>query len=165
MWCAKLKKMMDELPERYLQPEPVSSGAMMLIPPGSKPVSQLMEEEKKLNGVYNQLWDAACREAEAHSTLYGEDESKHPPEACRKFAEQMRPREDEMQLVLDIFAMSLKERLGFENEYIIDNYDVYAIPALDETLETLLKQRTGDDESTFNDMGIPGFRGWPEKES
>lgn len=161
MWLAKLQRMIDELPEQYLQAGPGDPEAMMLIPPGSKPVSQLTEEEKRLNGVYNQLWDAAHLEFEAHVALYGEDESKHPPEACRKFAEQMRPRDEEAQLVSAILARSLKERLGFENEYIIDNYDVYAVSP---NPITLMIQDIGDEEIPY-DADIPGFNGWPDKES
>ena len=159
MWLAKLKRMLDELPEQYLQPVPVDSEAVILIPPGSKPVSRLTEEEKRLYGAYNQLCDAVCREAEAHRALYGQDDSKHPPEACHKFAEQMRPRDEEAQLVLAILARSLKERLGFENEYIIDNHDVYAVPYI--TI-ALMGGDTGNDQSMPDDMNIPGLSGWPE---
>ena len=164
MWLAKIKRMMDELPEQYLQPKPVDPEAMMLIPPGSKPVSQLTEEEMRLNGVARQLNDTALLEHEAHIALYGQDESEHPLEACRKHNEQIRSRDEELEIVLDILIRSFKERLGFENEYIIDGYDIYVIAFL--TVEVMEPDTdTKDEPASMDGVGIPGFRGWPKTES
>lgn len=159
MWRDKLTRMMDELPEKYLQAGQSDPEELSLIPSGSKPVSQLTEEEKRLDGVYRQLWDMALLEADAHKALYGEDESKHPLEACRKHNQQMVIRDQEIQLVIGILMRSLKERLGLENEYVIDHHDIYVVSP---DPITLMVQDIGDDEPMPDDMGIPGFRGWPE---
>ena len=164
MWLAKLKRMMDELPEKYLQANPADPQALMMIPPGSKPVGRIIEEEKRLDGVCRQLWDMALLETDAHRALHGENTSKHPPEACRKHNEDMRNRDQELQIISAILLRSLKERLGFENEYVIDNDDIYAIPNLLDGLQ-ILAQDLSEDQATPDDMSIPGFRGWPETES
>jgi len=166
MWLAKLKRMMDELPEKYLQVKPADPQILTLIPPGSKPVSQLTEEEKRLDGVFHQLLNSANLETEAHIALYGEDESKHPPEACRKYNDQMESRDEEMQIISAILRRSLRERLGFENEYIINNYDVYAIPNIEGgNIIDVIFHETGDEPEIPDDIGVPGFRGWPNTES
>lgn len=164
MWLAKLKRMMDELPEQYLQARPGDPEELALILPGSEPVGQLTEEEKRLDGVCCQLWNAANLEAEAHKALHhsqGQDESQHPPEACLRHKAQMDHREEEIQMISAILMRSLIERLGSENDYVVAGHDVYAIPSvLDEVLK-MLKQGIRDDEPMPDDMGIPGFRGWP----
>lgn len=162
MWRDKLKRMMEELPEKYLKPKPIGSEAKMLIPPGSKPVSQLTEEEKRLDGVFRQLYDLAHLEYEAHNALYGEDENMHPEEACHKFNKQMQPRGEEMRLVSAILRRSLKERLGFENEYLTDNHDVYSVPPLE---VQVVFHEPGDEPDIPDEVDIPGFKGWPETES
>ena len=160
MWLAKFKRMMDELPETYLQPKPADPRAFMMIPPGSKPVGRVTEEEKRLDAVFRQLWASAHLEYEAHMALYGADESKHPPEACRKHGEQMKPRDEEMQIISAILLRSLRERLGLENEYVIHNHDVYAVPILPDGLQVLV-QDFETDQPMPDDMDISGID-WPE---
>ena len=166
MWRAKLQRMMDELPEKYLQAGPSDPEELALIPPGSKQVSRLTEEEIRLDGVCRQLWDMAHLEAEAHRALHGQDESKHPPEACLRHSKQMFYKEEEIQMISDALMRSLHERLGFENDYAIIGHDVYAIPsAFDEALKAI-ETDTEDDPATLDDaVGIWGFRGWPKRES
>lgn len=147
MWLAKLKRMMDELPEQYLQAKPGNPQALEFIPPGSKPVSRLTEEEKKLDGVCRQLWAAGNLEFKAHMALFGPDESKHPLEACQKHNEQTNVRDEEIQLISAILLRSLRERLGFESEYVVDGHDIYVLCPSDDITE------------------VPGFKDWPEKES
>ncbi len=164
MWLAKLKRMMDELPERYLQPEAGDPEELALIPPGSKPVSQLTEEEQRLDGVCRQLYDMAELEFDAHKALHGQDESTHPPGACLKHNAQMRLREEEMELVWGILMRSLNERLGFENDHVVDGHDVYAIPSI-LTSGVVVRDIRDVLEELPDDVDIPGFRGWPENES
>ncbi len=128
MWRAKLQRMMDELPEKYLQVDPESPNELMPLPPGSKPAGPLTDEEIRLDGVCRQLWEAAILEGEAHRALHGQDFRKHPPEACLKHNQGMVLREQEIQLVSGILLRSLGERLGFENGYAIKGHDVYTVP-------------------------------------
>ena len=159
MWLAKLQRMMDELPEKYLQAGPSDPEELALIPLGSELVSRLTEEEKRLDGVCRQLWDMVQLEVEAHNTLH---ESQHPSEVCLRHHAQMLHREEEMQIISAILVRALSERLGFENDYAIAGHDVYAIPTiLDEALRAM-KQKPGNEPEMPDDMGIPGFRGWPE---
>ena len=160
MWLAKLKRMMDELPEKYLQAGPSHPEELKLIPLGSKPVSRLNEEEKRLDGVCRQLWDAALLEADAHQALHGEDTSKHPPEVCLRHQAQMFHREEEMQMISAILVRSLSERLGFENDYAIAGHDVYAIPSVLDEAVKMMRQESGNDRSTPDGMNIHGLRGW-----
>ena len=157
MWLAKLQRMMDELPEKYLQAGPSDPEELALIPLGSELVSRLTEEEKRLDGVCRQLWDMVQLEVEAHNTLH---ENQYPSEVCLRHNAQMCHREEEMQIISAILVRSLSERLGFENDYAIAGHDVYAIPTiLDEALRAM-KQKPGNEPEMPDGMNIPGLRGW-----
>ena len=130
MWRAKLDRMMAELPEKYLQPRPANPEDFMQVPPGSKPVSQITEEERRLIGVYHQLIDVFRMEEEAHDVLHGQVEDGLSLEICKKHRAQALHREAELEIISLIFTRSLLERLGFENDYIVNGSDVYAVPSV-----------------------------------
>ena len=157
MWLAKLQRMMDELPEKYLQAGPSHPEELKLIPLGSKPVSQLNEEEKRLDGGCRQLWDMANLEAEAHDALHA---NQHPSEVCLRHQAQMFHREEEIQMISAILVRSLSERLGFENDYAIAGHDVYAISSVLDEAVKMMRQESGNDRSMPDGMNIPGLRGW-----
>lgn len=127
MWFDKIKRMMDELPEQYLQPKTVDPEIMKLILHDLKPVSQLTEEEKRLTGVGQQLADVIKREVEAYQVLHRNDDSEHSLEAWERFVDRILFIKDELKLVSDTFLISLRERLGIENYYVADGHDIYAI--------------------------------------
>lgn len=152
MWLAKLKRMMDELPEQYLQPYLVNPEDFSLIPVGSKPVSQLTEEEKRLRGVVCQLNDSILREDEAHRALHDQGMAGHSQEACFNYQNKMMLKEKEVEVIAEIFYRSLEERLGYENFFIIDGYDIYAVPY----------KKVTCNQPMPDDFNIPEFNDWPK---
>lgn len=126
MWLAKFQRMVDELPDKYLEPQPLEPQDKALLLPDSKPVGQLTEEEKRLYGVSLQLHDSLVLEEEAHQALR-QQETAHSPDVCDRVHKDMYRRQSEIMLVLGIVLMSLGERLGFD-DYMIDGYDIYAVP-------------------------------------
>jgi len=129
MWLAKLERMMKELPEEYLEPEPIDPEDAALIPAGSEPISQLTEEEKRLNGVYRQIENLIILEEEAHEELHRQSHVTISPDVCQDHKMHMFLLEEEMVLVLSILMRSMEERLGFGSDYTIDGDDIYAIPS------------------------------------
>ena len=140
--------MIAELPEKHLEPKPIDPQDKFILPPNSKPVSQITEEEKRLYGICRQLGDSFNQELEAYTSLRINNK-EHSPDVCQRFSEQMMIKEDELFLVSGILLRSIEERLGFEREYVIDNLDIYAVS--DNVLPNLL------------DMILPD--GFPTKES
>ena len=151
MWLAKLAKMMNELPEKYLEPQPLDPKDKVLLPPDSKPVGQTTEEEKRLYGVCRQLRDSLCLEDETHQALH-EQGMPHSPDVCQRFGEQVDLKKEELMLVMGILLRTLGEHFGFENDYMIDGYDIYTVT------ETMIAVASQTD--------VPEFIGeWPERES
>lgn len=149
MWLAKLQRMIEELPDKYLEPKPLDPQDKALLSLDSKPIGQITEEEKRLYGVSRQLYDSLCLEAEANQALH-EQGTLHSSDVCRRFHEQMSLKEEELALVISIVLRSLGERLGFEDEYVIDGYDIYIVTKSMTEAQTDIPRLTGE---------------WPERES
>ena len=149
MWLAKLARMMDELPEKYLEPLPLDPQDKAFLSPDAKPVGQITEEEKRLYGVSRQLHDSLRLEDEAHQSLH-EQGMLHLPDVCRRFNERAFLKEEECTLVMDILLRTMGERLGPENIYRINGYDIYMV-----TEDMIAMQIDASDL-----MGE-----WPERES
>ena len=126
MWLAKLKRMMDELPDKYLEPKPLEPEDKLLLSLNAKPIGQITEEEKRLYGVSRRLEDAMVLEEEAHQALHIENED-HSSELYERLYSDMERRRYELMTVVSVLLMSLGERLGHDNAYMIDGDDVYAI--------------------------------------
>ena len=123
-WFVKIERIMSELPDKYLEPRPLNLENRTIIPPGSQPIGQLTEGEKRLMGVFHQLFDSLHLEVEAHNALHEQDTS-HSPQVCREFYKQRAQKDRELWLIINNAVGSLKERFGVENEYLIDGHDVY----------------------------------------
>lgn len=164
MWLAKLQRMMNELPEKYLKPYPCDMQSMAMLPPDARPVSQITEEEKRLYGVANQLMDKIDLDDNAHEDLSGRRHKIN--ESCLEHSIKQTIAEDEVSVVRSLLNRSVRERLGSEKDYLIDGYDVYAVPCL--TFERMRQgfeiskkmQKVGNDTKSV--VGFDGIHhNWP----
>ena len=129
MWLAKLNRMMTELPDKYLVPQPFDALAV----DGAKLVGQLSEEEKRLLGVCYQLGAKMELEAEAHNALYGNPDHIMT-ELCLRHKIQECLVQGDLSLICGILCKSIAERLSlFESDFLYDGFDIYAIELPDIT--------------------------------
>lgn len=127
MWLAKLKRMMDEVPEKYLEPERIEGPR----PDWVKLVGQLAADETRLLGVARQMEAKLQLEDDAHKALHGG--GSHPMnEACLKYHINQYLMEREIGAVVDVLFRSISERLSLpESEFAFDGADIYAFPNLE----------------------------------
>lgn len=124
MWLTKLRRMLDELPSEYLEPEP--RGGVPL-PPDVKQVGKLNNDEKRLFGLVRQLDNRMTLEFEAYETLHSDP--TRSPEDCLRLSINQHVRECELNCVYEILTLSIRERLNqHESEFYFDGDDIYAHP-------------------------------------
>ena len=123
MWLLKLKRMMDEVPQEFLEPRYFEGS----LSPEKKLVGQLSDEEKRLLGVVYWLQRKMELEIEAHEILH--DDPNYPLEDCLKFSIGQYPCECEAHLVSRILVSSIQERLSLhQSDFFFHGYEIYSSP-------------------------------------
>lgn len=152
MWLAKLKRMMDEVPNKYLEPKRMEGSR----PEWVKLVGQLTADEARLLGVASQLEAKLQLEDDAHKALHGGG-SHSMNEACLKYHTNQLLMEREIGAVVDVLFRSISERLSLpESEFAFDGYDIYAFTNLDvqemRKRYELVQSLTGPEPDDLSDL-------------
>lgn len=123
MFLTKLRRMMTELPQEFMEPVYKESPP----PPEAKLVGQLTEEERRLFGVLRQLQNKINLDDDAHQVLH--NARNHNEEDCLNHQIRQYRCEFLLYCVNDILTLSLRERLSLpESMFDFDGNDIYAFP-------------------------------------